>query len=339
MYQRTKTIIIHIFSWLLFISIPTSIYVGKDARWGGENTTYFLIRTTLAYTLLISTFYVNYYYLIPKFLFPKKYVKYGSLLFAFWFVSGILPNFFFKYTMNRTAVFINPDRQPNQPLGLLLFLLMFSVVLIASVALRVYSRWQQTEKERLTAQLSYLKTQINPHFLFNILNNIYSVTIDKAPQAADMIDRLSAMMRYTLKETQNDFVPLDHEMEYITNYIELQKVRFDSSVKFDFKTNGVFYDKQIAPLILISFIENAFKHGVNSEEDSNIIIAIAVEKQVLHLNVLNNKVEKEINSDDKSGLGIENTKHRLQLIYPDKHLLSIDDNPTTFNVSLHIHLS
>src|SRR5690606_35989388 len=136
----------------------------------------------------------------------------------------------------------------------------------------------------------------------------------------------------------NDFVSLENEIDYITNYIELQKIRFDSSVKFNFNTSGIFYDKQIAPLILIPFIENAFKHGVNSEQDSNIIIIISVEKDELHLKVLNNKVEKEIDRDDKSGLGIENTRHRLQLIYPDKHLLSIDDNQTTFNVSLHINL-
>jgi LytS/YehU family sensor histidine kinase len=254
-------------------------------------------------------------------------------------VSGFLPSVFSKYAMNRGTVFINPDIQPSGPLGMLLFILMFTLVLIASIALRVNNRWKQTEKERLTAQLSYLKTQINPHFLFNILNNIYSETIDKAPRAADMIDRLSAMMRYTLKETPNDFVPLENEMEYITNYIELQRIRFDSHVKFNFETKGFFHDKQIAPLILIPFIENTFKHGVNSEENSNISIIIAVDKHELHLDVLNNKVEKEINDDDKSGIGIENTKKRLQLIYPDKHLLSIDDNPTIFNVSLHINLT
>lgn len=338
MNQSVKIILIHAASWLLFISIPTYIYVGNHPLWESDNSTYFIVRAILAFMLLIVTFYVNYYYLIPKFLFSKKYVQYGFLLFACWFLSGFLPSFLSRYAFNKGSVFINPEIQPNGPLGMLLFILMFTVVSAASIALRVNDRWQKTEKERLSAQLSYLKTQINPHFLFNILNNIYSETIDKAPRAADMIDRLSAMMRYTLKETPNDFVSLENEMEYITNYIELQKIRFDSHVKFDFKTKGFFHDQQIAPLILIPFIENAFKHGVNSEEDSNISIIIAVNKHGLLMEVLNNKVEKEINDDDKSGIGIENTKHRLQLIYPDKHLLSIDDNPTTFNVSLHINL-
>jgi heme/copper-type cytochrome/quinol oxidase subunit 2 len=338
MSRRTKTILIHVVSWILFLSVPIFIYTGKNPLWEGDNATYFLIRVSLASMLFITNFYLNYYYLIPKFLFPKKYFQYVFLLVACWFLSGIVPTFIFKYTMHKGAVTINPAIQPNQPLGILLFLLMFTVVLIASIALRVNSRWKQTEKERLTAQLAYLKTQINPHFLFNILNNIYSATIDKAPQAADMIDRLSLMMRYTLKETQGDFVPLDNEIEYITNYIELQRVRFDSSVKFHFTTSGVFHDKQIAPLILIPFIENAFKHGINSEQDSSIIIIVEVEKYELHLRVFNNKVEKEINIDDRSGLGIDNTKHRLSLIYPNKHLLSIENNKKTFNVSLHINL-
>jgi LytS/YehU family sensor histidine kinase len=216
---------------------------------------------------------------------------------------------------------------------------MFILVLVTSIALRVNSRWKQTEKERLAAQLAYLKTQINPHFLFNILNNIYSEAIDKSPRAADMIERLSGMMRYTLRETQNDFVQLEDEIDYITNYIELQKVGFDSTVQLKFKTSGYFYDKQIAPLILITFIENAFKHGVNSEQDSNIAITIDVKNHELHLEVLNKKVVKETNFNDKSGLGIENTKHRLELLYPNKHLLSIDDNSTTFNISLYINLS
>jgi sensor histidine kinase YesM len=338
MNQKAKAIITHTFFWSLFLSIPIYIYL-SSSHWASKNITYFIIKAVIACTLLVTSFYFNYHYLVPKFLFPKKYFQYSALLFAFWFISEILPVIIIKHTGNPSNLFNNPALKSSRPFGLLLFTLMFILVLVTSIALRVNSRWKQTEKERLAAQLAYLKTQINPHFLFNILNNIYSEAIDKSPRAADMIERLSGMMRYTLRETQNDFVQLEDEIDYITNYIELQKVGFDSTVQLKFKTSGYFYDKQIAPLILITFIENAFKHGVNSEQDSNIAITIDVKNHELHLEVLNKKVVKETNFNDKSGLGIENTKHRLELLYPNKHLLSIDDNSTTFNISLYINLS
>jgi sensor histidine kinase YesM len=195
------------------------------------------------------------------------------------------------------------------------------------------------EKEKLVAQISSLQFQINPHFLFNTLNNIYATAIDTSPRTADMVDKLSEMMRYTMKETQNDFVPLVEEINYLNNFIELQKLRFERIIKFEYTVEGEFSELQIAPMLLIPFVENAFKHGVNSEQDSNIRINIKTTESELHFLVVNNKVNIQsgikANSD---GLGIENTKHRLVLIYPSKHLLTIKETEYDFTVSLHINL-
>jgi LytS/YehU family sensor histidine kinase len=162
--------------------------------------------------------------------------------------------------------------------------------------------------------------------------------MDTAPKAADMVDKLSEMMRYTMKDTQRDFVRLEDEINYINNFIELQKMRLDKSVKLEYCTLENVPEFQIAPMLLIPFIENAFKHGVNSEQRSHITIEMAMNKTELQLNVMNDKVDIQHEISDRNGLGIENTKHRLNLIYPAKHLLVIQDSEVEFYVSLHINL-
>jgi sensor histidine kinase YesM len=197
---------------------------------------------------------------------------------------------------------------------------------------------KQTEKEKLSAQLSSLKSQINPHFLFNTLNSIYATAIDESPQTADMVDKLSEIMRYTMRDTQKDVVLLDEELNYIGNYVELQNIRLDESVWLEYHVEGEPGHLEIAPMLLIPFIENAFKHGVNSEQDSHVEIIININNTELHLVVINNKVNIQLDTSEQSGLGIANTKRRLELIYPDKHLLTIIENEKEFRVSLHINL-
>ncbi|NJO25777.1 MAG: histidine kinase [Bacteroidia bacterium] len=153
-----------------------------------------------------------------------------------------------------------------------------------------------------------------------------------------MVDKLSEMMRYTMKDTQQDFVLLEDEINYINNFIELQKLRLDRSVKLEYDCLQTIPALQIAPMLLIPFIENAFKHGVNSEQKSHINIELTINKTELQLSVVNNKVSFQKDISEKSGLGITNTWHRLNLIYPSKHLLVINDTEKEFSVSLHINL-
>jgi sensor histidine kinase YesM len=210
--------------------------------------------------------------------------------------------------------------------------------IVSSILFTVHNRLIQTEKEKLTAQIASLKSQINPHFLFNTLNNIYATAIDTSPKAADMVDKLSEMMRYTMKDTQQDLVELEDEINYIDNFIELQRLRLDRSVKLEYHSFQHIPSLQIAPMLLIPFIENAFKHGVNSEQKSFIRINMTLNKTAFQLSVVNNKVNVQQDIAERSGLGIENTKHRLELIYPAKHLLVINDSEKEFSVSLHINL-
>jgi sensor histidine kinase YesM len=202
----------------------------------------------------------------------------------------------------------------------------------------VYNRLKQTEKEKHNAQIAILKSQINPHFLFNTLNNIYATAIDTSPKTADMIDKLSEMMRYTMKDTQQDFVTLEDEINYIDNFIALQKMRLDKSVKVEYQNMEAIPNLSIAPMLLIPFIENAFKYGVNTEQKSRISINLSMNKTELLLSISNTKVPIQKEITEKNGLGIENTKHRLNLIYPSNHLLVINDGEKEFSISLHINL-
>jgi sensor histidine kinase YesM len=215
---------------------------------------------------------------------------------------------------------------------------LFIIVLFVSMTLKINSQLKRTEKEKTEVQLSYLQSQINPHFLFNTLNSIYSLAIEeKSRNTATAIVKLSGMMRYTTTESGSDLVDLDKEITYISNYIDLQKIRLGNTAKITYQTNGIFTGKKIVPLMLIPFIENAFKYGVNAEEDSDISISIVIKDDDLHLSVMNNKVHR-VPDEFKTGVGIKNTKKRLELLYPTRHRLTIEDMDNTFKVTLYLNL-
>lgn len=213
---------------------------------------------------------------------------------------------------------------------------LFAATLLLSLTIKINGRWRKTEKEKLNAELSYLKAQINPHFLFNTLNSIYSLSIIKSDKTSEAVVKLSGMMRYVLSEAHQERVPLDKEIMYITHYIELQQIRLGNTVQLEYTVQGDMIGKEIAPLILISFVENAFKHGVNAEENSAISIQLKAEVDHFYMEVKNNKVKSVISIEEESGLGIENTKNRLNLLYPNKHELNIQDDGKQFSVILKI---
>jgi len=335
------TITIHVIVWGLLLTVfffPSYQVIKSFTSITGNISLFPIISLSL---INISVFYFNYFILIPKLLLLKRYLLYAIILTTSIIMFFVLSGLFFElfdFKPDQLAS-INPVLVKIKPIFKTNAFLMLTISILASIALSINNHLRQTEKEKLSAQISSLKSQINPHFLFNTLNNIYATAIDKSPQTADMIDRLSEMMRYTMKETQNDFVPLDEEINYINNYIELQKLRLDSKIIFNYTIEGEFAELQIAPMLLIPFVENAFKHGVNSEQNSNIRINIKANESELHLLVANNKVNIQSGiKENRSGLGIKNTKHRLVFIYPSKHLLTIKETENDFTVSLHINL-
>jgi LytS/YehU family sensor histidine kinase len=289
---------------------------------------------------LISIFYFNYFILIPKFLLPKRYFVYTLI-----FIASIASSFLLSFIIFYLTGVDNPRIENFDPVFSKILpvvrangLLMLIAAIVTSISLVLGNKIKQVEQEKLSAELSSLKAQINPHFLFNVLNSIYATAIEHSPEAADMIEKLSGMMRYSMRETQKDFILLEEELNHIQNYIDLQKIRLSEKIKLEYKVEGDAKNLEIAPMLITPFIENAFKHGVNSEQDSDIKINIHIKEEELFLNITNNKVNTQTNTIEKSGLGIDNTKHRLLLTYPDKHLLKVKDTDKTFSVSLHIDL-
>ncbi len=340
MKAKRITFAIHALVWVLLVVIP---YVSTDQVFNmldPESDMQYLLQCFSLSAVLMSTFYFNYYFLIPKYLLTKKYWLYFLFLLMAIAVTFVLSGatFFFSNFNPKKFAEANPIIEKIIPVIIINAISLWLLSIVSTILFAVYNRLKQTEKEKLSAQIASLKSQINPHFLFNTLNNIYATAIDTSPKAADMVDKLAEMMRYTMKDTQQDSVLLEDEVNYVSNFIELQKLRLDRSVKLEYNTFENIPALQIAPMLLIPFIENAFKHGVNSEQKSHIRIELSMNKTELQLNVINNKVAVQRETSERSGLGIDNTKHRLDLTYPSNHLLVINDTEKEFSVSLHINL-
>ena len=192
------------------------------------------------------------------------------------------------------------------------------------------------ENEKLVAELAFLKSQINPHFLFNSLNNIYSLAYQKSDKAPEAIIKLSEIMRYMLQESNESRVKLAREIRYLENYIELQKLRFKGQAYIDLTITGDYMDKSIAPLILISFVENAFKHGVATDPENPIRILIAVEEKYLTFDISNKK--SLFNKDRSSGIGLTNVRRRLDLLYSGKFVLAIEESGSMYFCKLSLSI-
>jgi hypothetical protein len=333
-----KYILIHVLGCLAFLTFPIVFspdFVDVQRLIHAD----FFQRDFSVTVLLLVFFYANYYYFTPRFYIPKKYVSYLVIIVVCYLVIMLLPELLMDHGPKPRGP--HGFRPPRRfPLFFLLNhnFLQFIIVLIFSLLLKIRERLKQIETEKANAELSYLKAQINPHFLFNTLNSIYSLAILKNEKTADAVVKLSDMMRYVLNDSNANFVVLEKELNYISNYIELQRMRLTSNVKLTYVCEGSVIDKKIAPLVLIPFIENAFKHGVNSEENSAIDIHISISETELKLQVKNNCVSTNNNTLNKSGLGIENTRQRLNLLYPQNYTLNIIEKDSMFTVILVLNI-
>jgi LytS/YehU family sensor histidine kinase len=195
-------------------------------------------------------------------------------------------------------------------------------------------RNQEIENEKLVTELSFLKSQINPHFLFNTLNNIYSLALVKSDATAGAVLKLSSIMRYVLNETKHDWVPLEKEVEFVNHFIDLQKVRLTDKMAIKFSVSGNVEGKQIAPLILIPFVENAFKFGVSTKEQAEIILDLKAENGTISFYTRNRIFKTENANGDNTSIGLKNTRRRLELLYPERHTLTVNEEGNHFVVNL-----
>ena len=291
----------------------------------------------------IAIFYFNYLIILPTFLNRKKYWWCAIVMIALVLVSSIvkcgLAYYFYDIIIKRdsgkhiiafwdyfmTAAFVG---------CLFIFL---------SAVLKFVTDWFLNEKiktnlenEKLLSELAFLKSQINPHFLFNSLNNIYSLAYQKSDKTPEAILKLSEIMRYMLYESNEDKVALADEIRYLENYIELQKLRFKDSSYIKFEIIGDAKAQKITPLVLISFVENAFKHGIATDREVPISILLNIEPGKLFFKTVNKKSNQ--NKDDTGGIGLQNVRRRLDLLYKDQYELHIEDKNDVYNCELYLNL-
>ncbi|HMK05159.1 MAG TPA: histidine kinase [Ferruginibacter sp.] len=212
-----------------------------------------------------------------------------------------------------------------------------SVIVLFKHWMRKQQEWMQAEKEKIMSELQLLKAQVHPHFLFNTLNNIYSFSLENSPKTPGLILKLSSLLGYMLYDCKAEEVLLEKEIEVMKNYIDLEKERYGNKIDISWNIEGDIKDKFIAPLLLLPFLENAFKHGTSEQvEKSWLSIDISVEQFTLRCKIANSK--NEIVPVSKTGIGIQNVKQRLGFLYPHKHELKLADEGIFFVVSLMMEL-
>ncbi len=341
--QRNRIFLLHFSFWCLYFSF--FFYQVSFSR-RGEETDYvraFLDAfTQILFTAAIS--YLNYFYWLPRFLKHKNIGRY-LLEFMIPFTVIVTLHIFFKryiyLDLKEAKGFLYSPKFIIQHSFISLFIAIFVGMLkFAQDWFELEAKKKEIENERLTAELRFLKAQINPHFLFNTLNNLYYLAMINSPNTTEVIEKLSQMMRYMLYDSNHPKVSLSKEIEYMKNYISLEKLRLDNQVPISFEINGNPSEVQIVPLIFITFLENAFKHGVsNNSTNAYVNILIDIEGQKCTYIVENSKLPKNMeNTNEKSGIGLQNVNRRLDLSYPNNYGLEVNEDEKEYKIELKLNL-
>ncbi len=289
--------------------------------------------------------YLNLFYLIPTYLTKKRFVSYITFLFfAAIIITPIkIITLYFKfsgYPEMQVELINNKD---------FYFIITFFVGLISTV-FKIISDWlrnlrekQELQTQTMQSELNFLKSQINPHFLFNTLNNLYALTLKKSDKAPEIVIKLSEMMRYMLYECNEKQVLLSKEIKYIRNYLDLERLRQGKDIEIKFQVEGNVSEQKIAPLMFIPFLENSFKHGLNNHISRGFVnIKLIVDYQKVHFYIENSKPETSpvLHPNRKSGgIGLVNVKRRLNILYPNNYKLEITNKPKSYAVTLNINLN
>jgi len=327
--HKVFRVLIHFLAWSLmcFVLFMYPPMASKQVKLPDD----FVIKQTTHMLWMIIAYYFNAYYLTPQLLLKNKRLLYFTGVLSVIFLSS--------FTLAIIDGWLKISEQLEPILGRKMWanpyidffgLLTTLFVLGISTSTSVVQKWnldniarQDFEKQKIVSELSFLKAQINPHFFFNTLNSIYALTYVNVENSRKVIYKLSRMMRYVLDETQQHKVPLKEELSFISDYVEIMRLRTKANMKIDFTAPEVDEHLSIAPMLLLPYIENAFKHGVDDVNEGTISIKIQVHDATLKLEVQNMVVlnASGYHHTEKSGIGMTNTKRRLELLYADKHNL------------------
>jgi sensor histidine kinase YesM len=336
---------LHALVWILYLFTYAFIY---SLFYESVNFPKALFQFSVTAWIDVVAAYFLVYFLIPKYLLTKKYFPF-LVLFA---ISAVVFIFLQRLMLSLvTYKFIYPDYAENFSFFRFNYLYtFFNIHVMAAIfaSVKLFEYWyvnqiknQELQKQKLESELKFLKSQIHPHFLFNTLNNLYALTLDKSEEAPEVVVKLSDLLSYMLYECNAPRVPLEKEINLLSDYLALEKIRYRNELKVDFDIQGRVNGKMIAPLLLIPFVENGFKHGLSKQiKNPWINISVDVEDYLLNFRVENNK--PEIDSDDESGytegIGLKNVRRRLDLIYGNNYELNVRNDEGVFAVELLVKL-
>ena len=336
-------IVTHTFIWIAIFFVRTVLMVPSGVSREG-NSDHFLGRSIplfiYTYVFCIILFYLNFYVLLPKFFNKGKRSLYFLSLLLFLCLLVLLENMLiFQLFASHFPKQLSGDGRP-----LRVAILYFIFSWLFSTIFYLFARYEKIEElnkemevQKLFAELNYLKLQINPHFFFNTLNNIYSLSLLDSEKTSESILKLSLIMRHVTQESEALTVDLQDELEYIANFIELQELKGNDKLQLKFNVINRSENEVIAPLLLITFVENAFKHGVSNHSHCYVTIHIDVKPGHLEMNIRNSIFYQKKERD--KAVGIQNAMRRLSLQYPGKHILKIEETATDYIVNLQIELT
>ncbi len=336
--SRTVKILIHLSFW---ISITLISFIGVIREQPDDLFRYALMHV-LGWVYSMPIFYLTYSILIPKLLVRKKVILFLLVCIACIIISASLICLIDAPVRRLIGVEVLDIKLTK------MFIQGFfssSVVVIISILFRFSIDWFMNQKIRLelinknqASELALMKSQINPHFLFNTLNNIYSLANRHDDKVLDAMDKLSGIMRYLIYDAQSDYVLLSKEILYLQSYIELQRLRLKNPESVEYFLNGSSGNLKIAPMLLIPLVENAFKHGDRKASKPNIIITLAISGKILKFRVDNTIPKQAIEKDNSTGIGLSNLEKRLDILYNKKYKLQTSVEKCVYKSYLEIEL-
>ena len=341
-FQQRRVLILHLSFWCVYLSFflyQLSSFRGREVDWERVITA-----ASLQITFAAIAAYLNFFFLLPRFLRHKNLLRYIAefiLPFALLMVVRISLDRYIVDGFTGREEWIYSTRFVVQVIMVNLFIVIFVAMLrFAQEWIDLEAKKKEVENERLIAELNFLKAQINPHFLFNTLNNLYYLAYSKSENTTEVIAKLSQMMRYMIYDSNHPKVLLKKEIEYMLNYISLERLRLNDQVPIQFNVSGSTENVWITPLIFITFLENAFKHGVsNNNPKSWVNISICLKDKTCVYTVENSKRNDSKEGIEKSGIGLRNVRRRLELSYPEAYSLEMNDTPEKYTVKLNLDLA
>ena len=335
--------LIHIVAWGILIGLPF-FFTGRETQ---EITVESYIRSIIVPLSFMVVFYINYFFLVKHYLFSKhawKFFLSNVILIA---TAMVLVHLLMHLLPPPEFHRMRPEKEWQEVIGFFFVnALLYGLVAGLSVAIKMTNGWyavesarRELEKSRAEAELQNLKSQLNPHFLFNTLNNIYSLIAFSPERAQEAVHDLSRLLRYVLYESSQQLVGLEKELDFIRNYVELMRIRLPENVELKTEISAVRPDAEIAPLLFISLIENAFKHGVSNNKPSYIHLDIHQTGDLVVCYLRNSYFPKDAEQDKSgSGIGISNLRKRLALLYPNRHIFSCGIDGDSYYSMLELQL-